>query len=35
VPVPDPAEQAVRREQRDRLLAAGIGVEPDEFEVFA
>ena len=35
VPVPDPAEQAVRREQRDKLLAAGIGVEPDEFEVFA
>ncbi len=35
VPVPDPAEQAVRREQRDKLLAAGIGVEPDEFQVFA
>lgn len=35
VPVPDPGEQAIRREQRDKLLAAGIGVEPDEFEVFA
>ena len=35
VPVPDPAEQAIRREQRDKLLAAGVGVEPDEFEVFA
>jgi peptide/nickel transport system ATP-binding protein len=34
VPVPDPAEQALRREQRDKLLAAGIGVEPDEFAVF-
>ncbi len=34
VPVPDPAEQAIRREQRDKLLAAGIGVEPDEFAVF-
>ncbi|MET3806759.1 peptide/nickel transport system ATP-binding protein [Nakamurella sp. UYEF19] len=35
VPVPDPDQQAVRREQRDKLLAAGVGVEPDEFEVFA
>ena len=35
VPVPDPDEQAIRREQRDKLLAAGVGVEPDEFEVFA
>ena len=35
VPVPDPGEQAIRREQRDKLLAAGVGVEPDEFEVFA
>jgi len=35
VPVPDPAEQAIRREQRDKLLAAGIGVEADEFQVFA
>ena len=35
VPVPDPGEQAIRREQRDKLLNAGIGVEPDEFEVFA
>ncbi len=34
VPVPDPGEQAIRREQRDKLLAAGVGVEPDEFEVF-
>jgi peptide/nickel transport system ATP-binding protein len=35
VPVPDPDQQAIRREQRDKLLAAGVGVEPDEFEVFA
>ena len=35
VPVPDPGEQAIRREQRDKLLAAGVGVEADEFEVFA
>ena len=34
VPVPDPAEQAIRREQRDKLLAAGVGAEPDEYEVF-
>jgi peptide/nickel transport system ATP-binding protein len=35
VPVPDPDQQAMRREQRDKLLAAGVGLEPDEFEVFA
>ncbi len=34
VPVPDPAEQAIRREQRDKLLAAGVGAEPDDYEVF-
>ncbi|WP_407666784.1 ABC transporter ATP-binding protein [Nakamurella alba] len=34
VPVPDPAEQQVRRERRDQLLAAGVGVEKDEFQVF-
>ncbi len=34
VPVPDPAAQKVRREQRDRLLAAGVGVDRD-FEVFS
>ncbi len=35
VPVPDPDEQALRREQRDKLLAAGVGLQKDEFEVFA
>ena len=34
VPVPDPEEQAVRRKQRDALLAAGVGVEADEYQVF-
>ena len=34
VPVPDPEEQQIRRERRDQLLSAGVGVEPDEFEVF-
>ena len=34
VPVPDPEEQAERRRQRDKLLAAGVGVD-DEFEVFS
>ena len=34
VPVPDPEEQRIRRQQRDALLAAGVGVEQDEFTVF-
>ncbi len=34
VPVPDPQEQAERRRQRDKLLAAGVGVD-DEYEVFS
>jgi len=34
VPVPNPEEQQIRRKQRDALLAAGIGVEPDEYAVF-
>ncbi len=35
VPVPDPGEQASRRAQRDKLLAAGVGAEDDEYQVFA
>ena len=34
VPVPNPEEQKIRRVQRDALLAAGVGVEPDEYNVF-
>ena len=34
VPVPNPEEQQIRRKQRDALLAAGVGVEPDEYAVF-
>lgn len=36
VPVPDPVEQELRRNQRDRLLAAGVGVDEqdDSYEVF-
>ncbi|GGL86460.1 ABC transporter ATP-binding protein [Nakamurella endophytica] len=34
VPVPDPEEQARRRHQRDVLLAAGVGVDEDEYQVF-
>jgi peptide/nickel transport system ATP-binding protein len=36
VPVPDPEEQAVRRAQRDAIIAAGVGLSADEvdYEVF-
>ncbi len=34
VPVPDPDEQKIRREKRDELIAAGIGVEADDDSVF-
>jgi peptide/nickel transport system ATP-binding protein len=34
VPVPNPEQQQIRRKQRDALLAAGIGAEPDEYAVF-
>nr|WP_246233051.1 ABC transporter ATP-binding protein [Nakamurella aerolata] len=34
VPVPDPDEQRLRRERRDALIAAGVGVESDDDSVF-
>ncbi len=34
VPVPDPDEQKIRREKRDELIAAGIGVDPDDDTLF-
>jgi len=34
VPVPDPDEQKIRREKRDELIAAGVGVEADDDSVF-
>ncbi len=34
VPVPDPEEQQRRRIQRDKLLAAGVGVDEDDYQVF-
>ena len=34
VPVPDPEEQQRRRVQRDKLLAAGVGVDEDDYKVF-
>jgi peptide/nickel transport system ATP-binding protein len=37
VPVPDPQEQALRRAQRDAIIAAGVGLDRDEvdYEVFS
>ncbi len=36
VPVPDPQRQAARRERRDAIIAAGVGLDPDEadYDVF-
>ncbi|WP_245599730.1 ABC transporter ATP-binding protein [Nakamurella lactea] len=34
VPVPDPDEQKIRREKRDALIAAGVGVEAGDDSVF-
>ncbi|MGI8418458.1 MAG: ABC transporter ATP-binding protein [Nakamurella sp.] len=34
VPVPDPDEQKIRREKRDALIAAGVGVDSDDDSVF-